>query len=227
MTATFDTQHPFRFTLESGPDTDMAAAILMMDAPTSPLAIHVHGIDPGGNRTVSAHANDLTVLYRTVLTPKQYAEVLVQVDKYNADPKAGWETLRARLAAEYIGVLDDALATDMSPFALLRFESVDLDSSPPPASHVHLEKGHHGYVVRMPLAHGFTRLYAGPADPTEDVERFNRDPEAGFAKLWAAALTDRIAKRRLALEELAAEQVKDLRAIEQSLRLHRATGGEV
>ena len=115
-----------------------------------------------------------------------------------------------------------------APFALLRFDDLAMFTTPPPAATLdHVGRAPSvAHIITMPLpgALGTTELYRGGDDPSAEVERFNRDPEAGFARLWAAAVTERVERRRVALEEMAAEQVRDLRMVERSVRTGRAVG---
>lgn len=226
-----DTRDPFRLDLDFEPTSSIRDVILTMEPLSSLLELYVHGIAQGGERTVSAHVGDHVVLYRTVVTPKKHAELLVRVDEYNADPAAGWEKLRTRLAAEHLGMLSGVLLAVPSTFVLLHFEELRTFDTPPPAARViHVQRppsivqSAHSVTMPLPGVLGTTRLYVGDDDPTEEVTRFNRDPEAAFAILWAAAKTKRVEHRRAELEALAAEQVRDIRNIEKSLRIGRANG---
>lgn len=221
---TIDTTRPFRLDVEPN-DIEV---VLHADTPANALRVIGHGIRLDGTRIISATVGEFQVMYRTVVTAEQYAEIAQASNDYDADPVAGWAALRTRLAAENLGILDTTLVTDPHPFSLLRYESLAFQDAPLAASVAHHEHTDRGHVVRMPLGFGtgFTRLYAGAEDPTEDVERFNQDPDTGFAKLWAAAVAERAVLRRRAIEALAAEQVRDLRIVERTLRTGRATGGD-
>lgn len=221
---TFDLTHPFHLDVEPN-DIEV---VVLADTPAAALDVYVHSMSPDGSRVVSATLGEFTVMYRTAVTPEQYGEVAAAAEAYDADPAAGWANLRARLAAENLGTLDTTLTSDPDPYRLLRFASLDDYDHPLAAAPAHFESSDQGHVVRMPVENGrgFTRLYAGTEDPTDEVARFNDDPVVGFAKLWAAAVTERVEKRRAALEALAAAQVRDLRMVERSLRTRRATGGD-